>query len=329
MASMNKRAMVGVFLCAAWMFAQTDNSAREKLIASLNAQANIELAARAQSVAKVLTRADAENRKDLVRRNILALIGGLPARPSSVTATQFGTLSGDGFRIEKLAYESLPGFWVTADLYVPANDSGPFPAVLLAPGHEATGKQSQYSWGVNFARNGIVALAIDPLGQGERLQYYDPERKASNIGGTTGEHGEANVPAMLVGENIARYFINDSMRGIDYLVSRKDVDASRIGAFGCSGGGTSTAYLAALDDRLKAVGVACYITSFQELLPSSTGVQEAEQSIPCFIEQGLDFGDWVEAFAPKPYGIISTTNDMFPFQGARQAYEEVKRIYKL
>ena len=177
---LNKKVNVALFLCAVWIFAQSDNSAREKLIASLNAQANVQLAERAKAVAKVQTRADAEKRKDLVRRKILALIGGLPAHPSSITAKQFGTLSGDGFRIEKLAYESLPGFWVTANLYVPANDSGPFPAVLLAPGHEATGKQSQYSWGVNFARNGIVALAIDPLGQGERLQYFDPERKVDH-----------------------------------------------------------------------------------------------------------------------------------------------------
>jgi cephalosporin-C deacetylase-like acetyl esterase len=328
---LNKKLIVGLFLCATFLcttllFAQSDNSAREKLIASLNAQANVQLGERAQSIAQIQTRADAKKRKDLVRRKVLALIGGLPAHPSSITAKQFGTLSGVGFRIQKLAYESLPGFWVTANLYVPANDTGPFPAVLLAPGHEATGKQSQYSWGVNFARNGIMALAIDPLGQGERLQYVGSDGK-STIGGSTGEHGEANIPAMLVGENIARYFINDSMRGIDYLVGRKDVDANRIGAFGCSGGGTSTAYLAALDDRLKAVGVACYITSFQELLSSATGAQEAEQSIPRFIEQGLDFGDWVEAFAPKPYAIISTTNDMFPFEGARHTYEEARRIY--
>jgi dienelactone hydrolase len=325
--SLNRKVTLALFLCALWLFAQSDNSAREKLIASLNAQANVQLAERAQSLAKVQTRADAEKRKEMVRRRILDLIGGLPAHPKSVTAKQFGTLSGDGFGIEKLAYESLPGFWVTANLYVPANGSGPFPGILLAPGHEATGKQSQYSWGVNFARNGIIALAIDPLGQGERLQYFDSQRKVSTIGGSTGEHGEANIPAMLIGENIARYFINDSIRGIDYLIGRQDVDANRIGAFGCSGGGTSTAYLAALDDRLKAVGVACYITSFQELLPSATGAQEAEQSIPRFIEQGLDFGDWVEAFAPKPYAIISTTNDMFPFEGARHTYEESKRIY--
>ena len=318
--------LIGV-LCAIPIVAQQGNSARQKLIENLDALANTQLQQRAQAVAKIQTRLDAEKRKEAIRRKILDLIGGLPQQQNDVAVRQFGTLPGDGFRIEKLAYESLPEFWVTANLYIPTSGNGPFAAVLLAPGHEATGKQSQYSWGVNFARNQVMALAIDPLGQGERLQYFDPERQSSTIGASTGEHGEANVPAILIGENIARYFINDSMRGIDYLLSRSDVDHNRIGALGCSGGGTSTAYLAALDDRVKVAGVACYITSFGELLPSATGAQEAEQSIPHFIEQGLDFGDWIELFAPKPYAIISTTNDMFPFEGARHTYDEAKRIY--
>ena len=313
--------------------AQADNSARQKLIDRLDAMANVQLAERVKTVANIRSRADAERRKQLVRGKILDLIGGLPERRGPVGVKQFGAVAGvaadAGFRIEKLAYESLPGFWVTANLYLPANGGGPFPAVLLTPGHEASGKQSQYSFGANFARAGIIALAIDPLGQGERLQYFDAERKASAVGGSTGEHGEANIPALLIGEDIARYFINDGMRGIDYLIARPDVDASRIGALGCSGGGTATAYLAALDSRIKAAGVACYITSFQELLPSATGVQEAEQSIPHFLEQGLDFADWVELAAPTPYAIISTTNDMFPFEGARQTYEETRRIYGL
>ena len=318
--------LIGV-LCAIPIVAQQGNSARQKLIENLDALANTQLQQRAQAVAKIQTRLDAEKRKEAIRRKILDLIGGLPQQQKDVAVRRFGTLPGDGFRIEKLAYESLPEFWVTANLYIPTSGNGPFAAVLLAPGHEATGKQSQYSWGVNFARNQVMALAIDPLGQGERLQYFDPERQSSTIGASTGEHGEANVPAILIGENIARYFINDSMRGIDYLLSRSDVDHNRIGALGCSGGGTSTAYLAALDDRVKVAGVACYITSFGELLPSATGAQEAEQSIPHFIEQGLDFGDWIELFAPKPYAIISTTNDMFPFEGAHHTYDEAKRIY--
>src|SRR5207249_4012801 len=175
----------------------------------------------------------------------------------------------------------------------------------------------------------IVALAYDPIGQGERLQYYDADRKVSFIGNPTGEHGEANVGPLLLGDTIARYMVNDAMRGVDYLSARPDVDSSRIGAFGCSGGGTMTAYFAALDDRVKAAAVACYFTSFTELLASPQGAQDAEQSIPHFIEQGMDFPDWVEAFAPTPYAIVSTKDDMFPFEGARQTYEESKRIYSL
>jgi dienelactone hydrolase len=123
--------------------------------------------------------------------------------------------------------------------------------------------------------------------------------------------------------------VHDAMRAIDYLTSRPDVDGARIGALGCSGGGAATAVLAALDRRVLAAGSACYITSFRELLPSATGVQEAEQSIPHFLEQGLDFADWVEAAAPRAYAIVSTTADMFPFEGARQSYEEARRIYGL
>src|SRR5262249_10357601 len=130
--------------------------------------------------------------------------------------------------------------WILGDanLYAPTSSDGPFPAIVLAPGHGSGGKTENWSWGANFARNGIIALAYDPIGQGERLQYYDTDRKASFIGNPTGEHGEANVGPMLLGDNIARYMVNDAMRGVDYLAGRKDVDSSRIGAFGCSGGGT-------------------------------------------------------------------------------------------
>jgi len=317
---------------ACWLacpLAALQDDARARLIHYLNGIAQTKLDARKTAIAGLRTRADAEGRKTEVRAKILQLIGGLPEDHGPVNVKQFGTLAGDGFRVEKIAYESLPGFWVTANVYVPASGGGAFPAVLLTPGHEATGKVSQYTWGGNLARMGILAMAYDPLGQGERLQYFDLVQLASQIGGATGEHGEANLPMLLIGDQLARYMVNDAMRGVDYLTMRKDVDAARIGAFGCSGGGTATAYFAALDDRVKVAATACYITSFQELLNAPTGNQDAEQSIPHFIEQGLDFGDWVELAAPKPYAIVSTTDDMFPFEGARQTYEEAKRIYGL
>jgi cephalosporin-C deacetylase-like acetyl esterase len=301
---------------------------RRQLMAYLDAMGRAQLAERARAMALIRTRADAEKRKALVREKIVRLIGGMPVYHGPLATRQFGTIPGNGFRVEKVAYESQPGFLVTADVYVPTTGSGPFPAVVLSAGHGAGGKLDQYSLAGNLARNGMVALAWDPLGQGERFQNFDPELGASKAGETTGEHGHANVQTLLIGEHVSRYFILDAMRTVDYLVSRKDVDGNRIGAFGCSGGGTMTTYLAAFDSRVKAAAPGCYITSFQELLPTA-GPQEAEQSIPHFLEEGLDFADWVELAAPMPYAIVSTTADMFPFEGARQTYEEAKRIYAL
>jgi len=318
-----------LLLCVSSSSAQNNNDARSKLYAYIDSIANARLTARAADISKIQSRGDAEKRKAGVREKILRLIGALPERKGPVAVKEFGAVSAEGFRVEKIAYESLPSFWVTADLYVPTSGNGPYPAVVVAPGHGAGGKTENWSWGANFARNGIVALAYDPIGQGERLQYYDPEKKTSFIGNPTGEHGEANVGPMLIGDSIARYMVNDAMRGVDYLISRKDIDASRIGAFGCSGGGTMTAYFAALDERVKAAGVACYFTSFQELLASPQGAQDAEQSIPRFIDEGLDFADWVEAFAPKPYAVISTESDMFPFAGARTTVAEARTFFGL
>jgi cephalosporin-C deacetylase-like acetyl esterase len=302
---------------------------RPPLIAYLDSVAQSHLKERADAVSRIQTRADAERRRAEVRQKVLRLIGGLPTARRPPAVRRFGTLNEDGFRVEKLAYESLPGFLVTANVYVPTASRGPFPAVILTPGHDPRGKLGQYSWGANLARAGVVALAYDPISEGERFQNYDPELGASKVGGVTGEHSHADVQTLLIGEHVSRYFVWDAMRAIDYLASRGDVDAERVGAFGCSGGGTVTAYLAALDDRIKAAATACYITSMDELLAAPTGPQEAEQTLPSFIAEGLDFADWVEAAAPKPYAIVSTTEDMFPFAGARKTFEEAKRVYGL
>ena len=316
-----------LILCLAAVAISLRAETREQLIQYLDNLAGVKLQQRQQLLARIHSRAEADQRKAIVRQKILRLIGGLPERGGPVAVKKFGTLSADGFRVEKIAFQSLPGFWVTANVYLPAKGDGPFPAVVIAPGHGPAGKIEDWSWGGNFARNGIAVLAYDPLGQGERLQYFDREKKASKVGNPTGEHGEANIPTLLIGDDLARYMVNDAMRAVDYLVTRKDIEANRIGAFGCSGGGTATAYFAALDPRVKVAASACYITAFQDLLASATGNQDAEQTIPHFVEQGLDFADWVELFAPKPYAIVSTESDMFPFAGARKSFEEAKRFY--
>src|SRR5215204_6531082 len=310
-----------VALCPPALVGGRQSQPRQPLTVYLDSVARAQLRARASVIAKIQTRADAERRKAWVRQTVLRLMGGLPASQESArrppAVRRFGTLDEEGFRVEKITYESLPGLLVTANVYVPTKGRGPFPAVVLTPGHDPRGKVGQFSWGANLARTGMVALD------------YDPKLGASKVGGVTGEHGHADLQTLLLGEHVSRYFVWDAMRAVDYLASRRDVDAERIGAFGCSGGGTVTAYLAVLDERVKAAATACYITSAEELLSSPAGPQEAEQSLPQFLEQGLDFGDWVEAAAPRPYAIVSTTEDMFPFAGARQTFEEAKRIYGL
>jgi cephalosporin-C deacetylase-like acetyl esterase len=309
--------------------AAADNDARDQLIRQLDLRAFAMLEQRAKTVAAITTREAADKRRNEVRAKVLRAMGGLPDQRGPLNAKVSGTLERDGFRIEKVTFESLPGFVVTANLYLPSSITGRIPAVLMTPGHGASGKAGEYVLAANLARNGIAAMAYDEMGQGERWQYFDPAAKKSRIGGPTGEHSQAALQSEMLGEHISRYFVWDAMRGIDYLSTRREIDAQRIGAFGCSGGGTVTTYLAALDDRVKAAAPACYITAFEELMPSKTGVQEAEQSIPGFIANGLNFADWVELAAPKPYAIVSTTEDMFPIEGARRTFEEAKRFYGL
>jgi cephalosporin-C deacetylase-like acetyl esterase len=304
------------------------DDARQQLIDQLNQRAFGILEQRAKTVAAIQTRQAAAQRQTFFRNSVLRMIGGLPQTTAALHPKVTGTVEHEGFRIEKVMYESLPDFFVTANLYLPAG-AGPFAAVVMTPGHSPSGKAGEFQLAANLARNGIAAFAYDPMSEGERLQYFDPATKKSKVGGPTGEHSQAELQTNVIGEHISRYFVWDAMRAIDYLATRHEIDTQRIGAFGCSGGGTVTAYLAALEPRVKAAASACYITAFQELLPSRTGVQEAEQSISGFIASGFDFGDWVEAAAPKPYAIVSTTEDMFPFEGARRTFEEAKRWYGL
>ena len=317
-----------LLLSAGPVTAQTAPHGRAELTAYIDGLARDHLKAREATVASLKSQADAEARKAASRARILNLIGGLPER-TPLAAKTWGVVQEDGFKVEKVTYDSLPGYHVTANLYVPMGQGkGPFPAIIVAPGHGLDGKIGNRGFAVNLARAGMMVLAYDIVSEGERLQHYDPELGASKVGRPTGEHSLAAWQTAPVGDHVSRYFIWDAVRGLDYLAARPDVDAQRLGAFGCSGGGTLTAFLSALDDRVKATGTACFITDFDHLL-STVGPQDGEQSIPGFLASGLDLADFVEMAAPRAYAVISTTEDMFPFEGAKKAVKEAQGVYAL
>jgi len=284
---------------------------------------------RHQQILRMSSPEEIARRRAYVREQVVRDLGGLPER-TPLNARVVGTLDRDGYRVEKVIFESQPHFYVTGNLYLPKSGEPPYPGILFPLGHEEGGKAHE-AWQdvlATVARRGYVAFTWDPIGQGERVQLYDQDLEAGKIPESTAEHTILGVQCLLVGDNLARYTIWDGMRALDYLLSRKEVDPTRIACTGNSGGGTHTAYLSALDDRIKVAMPSCYITSWRRLL-ESIGPQDAEQCLPPWIGQGLDHGDFVLAFAPKPYLILSGIRDFFSINGARETYHEAQHVYSV
>ena len=172
-----------------------------------------------------------------------------------------------------------------------------------------------------------MVLCFDPIGQGEREQTYDPQLKGPAAGWSVNEHIHAGAQSILVGESVARYFIWDAKRALDYLLSRPEVDAARVGAVGCSGGGALTMFLGALDSRLKAVVPACFPNSYRLLFAGPD--PDSEMSFPELLAHGLDTVDFVELSAPTPWLIQATENDYFTPPGAKLVYDEARRWFGL
>lgn len=285
---------------------------------------------RRQGLALLDTRArEGAKPREYLRERTLKALGGLPER-TPLNARVTGTLERPQYRIEKIIFESQPGFYVTANLYIPKTGQAPFPAVLYPLGHE-DGAKAHATWQRmlgTLASRGYVALAWDTLGQGERIQFYDEDLKGSKAQQSTLEHTLLGTSTLVAGDALARYTIWDGMRALDYLLSRPEVDQKRVAVTGNSGGGTHTAYLAALDERFAVAASSCYITSWSRLL-ETIGPQDAEQCLPGWLAAGLDHGDFIAAFAPKPFLILSAIRDFFSIAGARATFAEAQRTYML
>jgi len=262
------------------------------------------------------------------REFFLRKIGGLPERtPLNPVIT--GTAKFDGYSIEKLYFESQPGFFVSATMYLPEGE-GPYPGVLHIPGHSTNGKARDLYQraAIVIAKGGCAVLSYDPVGQGERHHFHNDthEEGKPKVTATTQEHQLFNQGAILLGSNTARLMIWDATRAIDYLQSRDDIIADKIGCTGISGGGTNTSYIMALDDRIVAAAPGCYLCGFRSLI-NRQGPQDAEQNIHGQIAFGMDHGDYVMMRAPQPTLIMAATKDYFDIEGAWRLFRRSKRFY--
>lgn len=263
-----------------------------------------------------------------IKETMWKVLGGEPAKtPLNARITK--TISKEGYTLENIIFESLPGLYVTGTLFIPHETPRPAPAILFCSGHstEAYRRKSYQLPLLNLVKKGFIVFAIDPIGQGERSQYFDEKKEKSDFDGrSTQEHSYPSVQSFLIGESVAKYFTWDGIRAIDYLCSRPEVDADRIGVHGLSGGGTQTAYISALDERVKASAPAGYITSYRRLI-ESIGVQDGEQNLYHGLKNEIDHLDFILARAPKPTLIMATTNDFFSIQGAYETFNRAKNVF--
>ncbi len=281
---------------------------------------------RTRRVSQIRTPKELEERQAFIRTKVLEELGGFPTEKAPLNPRVTLTLKREGYLVENLIYESFPNYFVTANVYVPVGAKAPYPAVIITAGHSANGKAFYQQVPIALAKRGILAMAFDPMGQGERLEYYDPDLGRSRVGAAVPEHNMAGLQCLLTGTNFARYEIWDGIRALDYLLTRKDVDPKRIGVAGNSGGGTQAAYLAMVEPRLAVAAPSCYMTSW-EALWSGPGPQDAEQVFTRFLKDGLDFGDFAIAYAPRPFEILAGMRDFFPIDGARATAAEARRTY--
>jgi cephalosporin-C deacetylase-like acetyl esterase len=308
------------------MFTDASNS----LYHYIAGQAYEDLNKRSQKVAAIHTLDEWKQRQQWIRKTLNESVGAFPEKtPLNARITK--SYQEDGYRLEDIIYESQPGYNVTAAMFIPdqLKKGEKAPAVIYCSGHSDNGYRAKvYQRTIlNLVKKGFIVFAFDPMGQGERLQYYNPQTGKSMFPWPSYEHSYAGAQLFLEGNTLANYFIWDGIRAIDYLISRKEVDPNRIGITGRSGGGTQSAFIAAFDNRIKAVGSGNYYTNLTRLF-QAMGPQDAEQNFFYGIARGLDMGDLLAVRAPKPELMITTSRDMFPIQGAIETRKEVMPVYE-
>ena len=325
-AQTTRRALSG-FVPAALLRAAPDSlplaSAAAQLDDCLTRAADRYLSARVAALAAVRTPEQVRACQRHIRKCVIEGIGGLPSVKTPLNARITGVVERPGYRIEKVLFESLPRFYVTANVYVPQSGGPRFSALVGTAGHNDDGKafaNYQTAW-ASLAKRGILVLAFDPPGQGERTQHAD-------VPMGTPQHWLLGTQCLLTGATIARYFVWDAIRAVDYLSSRADVDPARIGVAGNSGGGGQAALLAAVEPRFAAIASSCYMTAWDTIFRKPIP-QDAEQYFLNYIRNGLDVADLAIAAAPRPFLILTATRDFFSIEGAKRAYEEVRRIYSI
>jgi cephalosporin-C deacetylase-like acetyl esterase len=266
------------------------------------------------------TPAQVKTYQQRVHDEFTRMLGSIPTQKTDLHPEHTGTIQRDGYRIEKIVFQSRPAYYVPGLLYIPDQLTKKAPAVLHLPGHSPNGK----AWDdyqrlcSGLACKGYVVFNIDPINQGERGPYY-------TLGNT---HEGQGLQGFVAHDLNPGYFIWDAVRAIDYLQSRSEVDHERIGVTGISGGGVQTMLLAFYDERVKgAVGMG-------GPLPTETALWSSYDPDGTFNDVMKPYGATNEAMvsciAPRGFVIQNGAYDSgFPASSGLDLFQEAQHFYKI
>ncbi len=277
-------------------------------------------------LASVRTAEDWQRQRDGYRRELQEMLGLWPwPEQTDLRATVTGRIEAEGFAVEKLHYQSLPGLHITANLYLPKPRSNAVPAILYVCGHarvasngvsfgNKTGYQHHGAW---FARNGYVCLVLDTIQLGEIEGVHHGTYREGMWWWNSRGYTPAGVEAW------------NGLRALDYLETRPEVDRTRFGVTGRSGGGAYSWWIAALDDRIRVAAPVAGITDLQNHVLD--GVVEGHCDCMFLVNTyRWDYAQVAALVAPRPLLLANSDKDtIFPLDGVIRVHSAVRRIYDL
>ena len=284
------------------------------------------------------TRAAAAEWQKTLRAKVVELVGGFPGKPSPLRAQTLEVRDFPAYTREKFVFESRPGVAVLGYLLTPRAAKAPHAAVICLPGHgrgveDIVGIDEQgrdrtvkvdyeYDYAIQVAEHGLAAVAIEPMAFGCRR---DPLTAAKGASATACQPAAGS--ALLLGQTMIGWRSYDAMRTIDWIATRKELDASRVGAMGVSGGGTVTLFAAGMDPRIRAAFASCSLNTFRDSIMSLSHC--IDNYVPGILNWA-EMYDIAGLIAPRPFFAESGEKDaIFPIAASRASFAKVKHIYEV
>jgi dienelactone hydrolase len=284
------------------------------------------------------TRSEAEEWQRTLRSKLTELVGGFPTARQPLRPMTLGTRTFPGYVREKIVFDSRPGVSVLAYLLLPEKVQRPAPVMICVPGHgrgvddivgiDDTGQERtdkagyQHDFAIQVVEAGMAALAIEPMGFGCRRDpinaRFGLSRKACDpvAGG-----------ALMIGETMIGWRVWDVMRTLDYIATRAELDQTRVGCMGISGGGTVTLFSTALDSRIRVAMVSGYLNTFRDSVGSLAHC--TDNYVPGILNWA-EMHDLAGLIAPRPLFVESgEKDDIFPIRASIESFNEVRKIYSV